>query len=113
MSHPLPFWHLHQGQNNLNLRRGAPTSPPASWLPSSQFPSSSSSSFSLCTISSSNSTPSKSSLTSPSSSFSVANGTINFTFSPCASIRNPNHSMFSHYDSSLHSSTLVARLVTC
>ncbi|KAK7318098.1 hypothetical protein RJT34_02796 [Clitoria ternatea] len=34
-------------------------------------------------------------------SFSVANGTVNFTFSQYASVRNPNRAAFSHYDSSL------------
>ncbi|KAE8649211.1 hypothetical protein Csa_014987 [Cucumis sativus] len=34
-------------------------------------------------------------------SFSVANGTINFTFSQYVSVKNPNKASFSHYDSSL------------
>ncbi|KAK7307909.1 hypothetical protein VNO77_41379 [Canavalia gladiata] len=34
-------------------------------------------------------------------SFSVTNGTVNFTFSQYASVRNPNRGTFSHYDSSL------------
>ncbi|KAK2439199.1 Late embryogenesis abundant (LEA) hydroxyproline-rich glycoprotein family [Trifolium repens] len=34
-------------------------------------------------------------------SFSVTNGTVNFTFSQYASVRNPNRAAFSHYDSSL------------
>ncbi|RYR19638.1 hypothetical protein Ahy_B03g064496 isoform A [Arachis hypogaea] len=34
-------------------------------------------------------------------SFSVVNGTVNFTFSQYASVRNPNPAVFSHYDSSL------------
>ncbi|KAI4315539.1 hypothetical protein L6164_028337 [Bauhinia variegata] len=34
-------------------------------------------------------------------SFSVANGTVNFTFSQYGSVRNPNRAAFSHYDSSL------------
>ncbi|XP_061374170.1 uncharacterized protein LOC133316439 isoform X1 [Gastrolobium bilobum] len=34
-------------------------------------------------------------------SFSVANGTVSFTFSQHASVRNPNRASFSHYDSSL------------
>ncbi|XP_061350944.1 uncharacterized protein LOC133296010 [Gastrolobium bilobum] len=34
-------------------------------------------------------------------SFSVANGTVNFTFAQYASVRNPNRAAFSHYDSSL------------
>ncbi|XP_027341161.1 uncharacterized protein LOC113854401 isoform X1 [Abrus precatorius] len=34
-------------------------------------------------------------------SFSVVNGTVNFTFSQYASVRNPNRAVFSHYDSSL------------
>ncbi|XP_057751916.1 proline-rich receptor-like protein kinase PERK3 isoform X2 [Arachis stenosperma] len=34
-------------------------------------------------------------------SFSVVNGTVNFTFSQYASVRNPNRAAFSHYDSSL------------
>ncbi|KAG6600511.1 hypothetical protein SDJN03_05744, partial [Cucurbita argyrosperma subsp. sororia] len=34
-------------------------------------------------------------------SFSVANGTVNFTFSQYVSVRNPNKASFSHYDSSL------------
>lgn len=34
-------------------------------------------------------------------SFSVSNGTVNFTFSQYASVRNPNRAAFSHYDSSL------------
>ncbi|XP_057421755.1 uncharacterized protein LOC130715655 [Lotus japonicus] len=34
-------------------------------------------------------------------SFSVANGTVNFTFSQYASVKNPNRAAFSHYDSSL------------
>ncbi|KAK7369790.1 hypothetical protein VNO80_11835 [Phaseolus coccineus] len=33
--------------------------------------------------------------------FSVANGTVNFTFSQYAAVRNPNRAAFSHYDSSL------------
>ncbi|GMH09330.1 hypothetical protein Nepgr_011171 [Nepenthes gracilis] len=34
-------------------------------------------------------------------SFSIANGTVNFTFSQYVSVRNPNRAVFSHYDSSL------------
>ncbi|KAL5998953.1 hypothetical protein ACLOJK_009902 [Asimina triloba] len=34
-------------------------------------------------------------------SFAVANGTITFTFSQYVSVRNPNRSVFTHYDSSL------------
>lgn len=34
-------------------------------------------------------------------SFSVTNGTVNFTFSQYASVRNPNRGTFSHYDSTL------------
>ncbi|KAK7399100.1 hypothetical protein VNO78_10275 [Psophocarpus tetragonolobus] len=34
-------------------------------------------------------------------SFSVVNGSVNFTFSQYASVRNPNRAAFSHYDSSL------------
>ncbi|KAG4972862.1 hypothetical protein JHK87_029683 [Glycine soja] len=34
-------------------------------------------------------------------SFSATNGTVNFTFSQYASVRNPNRGTFSHYDSSL------------
>ncbi|XP_057443753.1 uncharacterized protein LOC130735897 [Lotus japonicus] len=34
-------------------------------------------------------------------SYSSANGTVNFTFSQYASVRNPNRGTFSHYDSSL------------
>ncbi|CAL0330853.1 unnamed protein product [Lupinus luteus] len=34
-------------------------------------------------------------------SFSVVNGTVNFTFSQYASIRNPNRAVFSHFDSTL------------
>ncbi|OVA14699.1 Late embryogenesis abundant protein [Macleaya cordata] len=34
-------------------------------------------------------------------SFSVTNGTINFTFSQYVSVRNPNRAVFTHYDSSL------------
>ncbi|KAK7251435.1 hypothetical protein RIF29_34629 [Crotalaria pallida] len=34
-------------------------------------------------------------------SFSVVNGTVNFTFSQYASISNPNRAAFSHYDSTL------------
>ena len=34
-------------------------------------------------------------------SFSVSNGTVNFTFSQYASVRNPNRAAFTHYDSSL------------
>ncbi|XP_058100437.1 uncharacterized protein LOC131245179 [Magnolia sinica] len=34
-------------------------------------------------------------------SFSVTNGTVNFTFSQYVSVRNPNRSVFTHYDSSL------------
>nr|KYP75497.1 hypothetical protein KK1_008236 [Cajanus cajan] len=34
-------------------------------------------------------------------SFSVANGSVNFTFSQYAAVRNPNRAAFSHYDSSL------------
>ncbi|WVZ25544.1 hypothetical protein V8G54_004088 [Vigna mungo] len=34
-------------------------------------------------------------------SFSVVNGTVNFTFSQYAAVRNPNRAAFSHYDSSL------------
>ncbi|KAJ7945056.1 Late embryogenesis abundant protein [Quillaja saponaria] len=34
-------------------------------------------------------------------SFSVSNGTVNFTFSQYVSVRNPNRAVFSHYDSFL------------
>ncbi|KAJ7952157.1 Late embryogenesis abundant protein [Quillaja saponaria] len=34
-------------------------------------------------------------------SFSVSNGTVNFTFSQYVSIRNPNRALFTHYDSTL------------
>ncbi|XP_028757757.1 uncharacterized protein LOC114760803 [Neltuma alba] len=34
-------------------------------------------------------------------SFSVSNGSVSFTFSQNASVRNPNRALFSHYDSSL------------
>lgn len=34
-------------------------------------------------------------------SFAVSNGSVNFTFSQYASVRNPNRALFSHYDSSL------------
>lgn len=34
-------------------------------------------------------------------SFSFSNGSVNFTFSQYASVRNPNKAVFSHYDSSL------------
>ncbi|XP_068660217.1 uncharacterized protein [Aristolochia californica] len=33
--------------------------------------------------------------------FSLANGTVNFTFSQYVSLRNPNRAVFSHYDSTL------------
>ncbi|XP_068667260.1 uncharacterized protein [Aristolochia californica] len=33
--------------------------------------------------------------------FSLANGTVNFTFSQYVSVRNPNRAVFSHYDSTL------------
>ncbi|KAK3013967.1 hypothetical protein RJ639_008127 [Escallonia herrerae] len=33
--------------------------------------------------------------------FSVANGTVNFTFSQYASVKNPNRAVFTHYDSTL------------
>lgn len=33
--------------------------------------------------------------------FSASNGTVNFTFSQYVSIENPNHDVFTHYDSSL------------
>ncbi|PON69007.1 Late embryogenesis abundant protein [Trema orientale] len=34
-------------------------------------------------------------------SFSVSNGTVNFTFSQYVAVRNPNRASFTHYDSSL------------
>ncbi|XP_010266533.1 PREDICTED: uncharacterized protein LOC104604020 [Nelumbo nucifera] len=33
--------------------------------------------------------------------FSISNSTVNFTFSQYVSVRNPNHAVFTHYDSSL------------
>ncbi|XP_040988674.1 uncharacterized protein LOC121236204 [Juglans microcarpa x Juglans regia] len=34
-------------------------------------------------------------------SFSISNGTVNFTFSQYVAVRNPNRAVFSHYDSTL------------